>query len=163
MKAIVQDKYGSPDVLKLAEIDRPAIGNEQVLVRVLAAGVGPDVWHLMSGLPHLVRVMGLGFRKPKNRVRGLDVAGRVEAVGANVTQFKPGDEVFGTCIGAFAEYAGAEEKKLALKPTNITFEQAAAIAVSGCTALQSLRDSAKIKAGQKVLVIGAVSARSQSR
>ena len=155
MKAIVQDKYGSPDVLKLTEIDKPAIGNEQVLVRVLAAGVGPDVWHLMSGLPHLVRVMGLGFRKPKNRVRGLDVAGRVEAVGANVTRFQPGDEVFGTCNGAFAEYACAEEKKLVLKPANVTFEQAAAIAVSGCTALQSLRDSAKINAGQKVLVIGA--------
>ena len=155
MKAIVQDKYGSPDVLKLTEIDKPAIGNEQVLVRVLAAGVGPDVWHLMSGLPHLVRVMGLGFRKPKNRVRGLDVAGRVEAVGANVTRFQPGDEVFGTCNGAFAEYACAEEKKLVLKPANVTFVQAAAIAVSGCTALQSLRDSAKINAGQKVLVIGA--------
>ena len=155
MKAIVQDRYGSADVLKMAEIDRPAIGAEEVLVRVLAAGVGPDVWHLMTGLPHLVRIAGLGFRKPKNRVRGLDVAGRVEAVGANVTQFQPGDEVFGTCGGAFAEYACAQAKNLAIKPANVTFEQGAAIAISGTTALQSLRDSGKIKAGQKVLIIGA--------
>jgi NADPH:quinone reductase-like Zn-dependent oxidoreductase len=155
MKAIVQDKYGSPDVLKLADIDEPNIGADEVLLRVHAAGVGPDVWHLMAGMPYLVRVMGMGFAKPKIRVRGWDVSGSVEAVGEKVTEFKPGDEVFGTCKGAFAEFACAKETNLVRKPANLTFEQAAALSVSGCTALQALRDTAKVKAGQKVLVVGA--------
>jgi NADPH:quinone reductase-like Zn-dependent oxidoreductase len=155
MKAIVQDKYGSADVLQLREIDKPNIGDDEVLLRVQAAGVGPDVWHLMTGQPYLVRIFGMGFSKPNNRVRGWDVAGRVEAVGQNVTEFKPGDEVFGKCKGAFAEYACAKEENLVHKPATLTFEQAAAIPASGCTALQSLRDTAKVKSGQKVLVIGA--------
>jgi NADPH:quinone reductase-like Zn-dependent oxidoreductase len=155
MKAIVQDKYGSPGVLKLADIDKPNIGADEVLLRVHAAGVGPDVWHLMAGMPYLVRVMGMGFSKPKIRVRGWDVSGSVEAVGEKVTEFKPGDEVFGTCKGALAEFACAKEKNLVRKPANLTFEQAAALSVSGCTALQALRDTAKVKAGQKVLVVGA--------
>ncbi len=155
MKAIVQDKYGSADVLELRDIDKPIIGDDEVLLRVHAAGVGPDVWHLMAGQPYLVRIMGMGFSKPKNRVRGWDVAGRVEEVGKNVTEFKPGDEVFGKCKGAFAEYTCAKEEDLVGKPTALTFEQAAALPASGCTALQSLRDTAKVKAGQKVLIIGA--------
>jgi NADPH:quinone reductase-like Zn-dependent oxidoreductase len=155
MKAIVQNKYGSADVLELRDIDKPIFGDDEVLLRVRAAGVGPDVWHLMAGQPYLVRIAGMGFSKPKNRVRGWDVAGRVEEVGQKVTEFKPGDEVFGTCKGAFAEYACAKEENLVRKPAALTFEQAAALPVSGCTALQSLRERTKVKVGQKVLVIGA--------
>ena len=155
MKAIVQDRYGSAEVLELAEIEPPAIGDGEVRVRVRAAGVDPGVWHLMTGLPYLVRVMGFGFRAPKSRVRGSDLAGRVEAVGANVTRFQPGDEVFGTCDGSFAELAAAKEDNLALKPANLGFEQAAAVPTSGITALQGLRDQGKVRAGQHVLIIGA--------
>jgi len=155
MRAIVQDTYGSTDVLGLEDISRPEIGEDEVLVRVRAAGVDPGVWHLMTGLPYLVRVAGFGIRAPKTRVRGSDVAGTVEAVGADVTRFQPGEEVFGTCDGAFAEYASAKEERLALKPATLTFEQAAAIATSGFTALQGLRDRGEVEAGQKVLVIGA--------
>jgi NADPH:quinone reductase-like Zn-dependent oxidoreductase len=155
MRAIVQDTYGSTDVLGLDEISRPEIGDDEVLVRVRAAGVDPGVWHLMTGLPYLVRVAGFGIRAPKTRVRGSDVAGTVEAVGADVTRFQPGDEVFGTCDGAFAEYASAGEERLALKPDTLTFEQAAAIATSGFTALQGLRDRGEVEPGQKVLVVGA--------
>src|SRR5215831_6052560 len=104
MKAIVQDTYGSPDVLELRDIDKPVVGEDDVLVRVHAAGVDPGVWHLMTGLPYLVRIMGFGLRRPKIRTRGRDVAGRVEAVGANVTRFRPGDVVYGTCEGSFAQY-----------------------------------------------------------
>ena len=154
MKAIVQDRYGSADVLRLRDIDRPELGNDDVLVRVLAAGVDPGVWHLMTGLPYLVR-LGFGLRAPKTPVRGMDVAGRVEEVGENVTQFEVGDEVFGTCNGSFAEYARATEDKLALKPANLSFEQAAAVPVSACTALHALRDSGEVRAGQKVLIVGA--------
>lgn len=154
MKAIVQDTYGSADVLELREIDKPEISDDEVLVRVHAAGVDPGVWHLMTGLPYLVR-LGFGFRAPRTPVRGLDLAGRVEEVGKNVTQLRPGDEVFGTCDGSFAEYASTKENKLALKPANLTFEQAAAVPVSGCTALHGLRDSGELEAGQKVLIIGA--------
>src|SRR6266540_3327031 len=139
MKAIVQDTYGSPDVLELRDIDKPGVGDDDVLVRVHAAGVDPSVWHLMTGLPYLVRIMGYGLRKPKVRIRGRDVAGRVEEVGTNVTRFHPGDEVFGTCEGSFAEYACAREDKLAPKPANLTSEQAAAVPISGVTALQGLR------------------------
>src|SRR5215218_9479273 len=133
MKAIVQDIYGSPDVLQLKEIDKPVVGDDEVLVRVDAAGVDQGVWHLMAGLPYLVRVAGVGLRAPKNPVRGVDVAGRVEAVGENVTGVQPGDEVFGTCRGSFAEYACARADRLVPKPSNLTFEQAAAVPVSGCT------------------------------
>ncbi len=155
MKAIVQDAYGSADVLELRDIDKPQIGDGDVLVRVHAAGVDPGVWHLMRGLPYLVRLMGFGLRAPKTRVRGMDVAGRVEAVGKDVTQFRAGDEVFGMCDGSFAEYACAGEDNLAPKPTNLTFEQAAAVPVSALTALQGLRDQGEVQAGQRVLIIGA--------
>jgi NADPH:quinone reductase-like Zn-dependent oxidoreductase len=154
MKAIVQDRYGSADVLRLEDIDVPVPGDDDVLVRVHAAGVDPGVWHLMTGLPYLVR-LGFGLRGPKLRVRGLDVAGRVEAVGGNVTGFQPGDAVFGTCDGAFAEYACARQDRLAPMPANLNFEQAAAVPISGCTALQALRDKAKVQPGQRVLVTGA--------
>jgi len=126
MKAIVQDGYGSADVLKLRDIDRPSIGDDEVLVQVRAAGVDPGVWHLMTGEPYLVRAMGFGLRKPKVPVRGRDVAGVVEAVGARVTRFGRGDEVYGTCeSGSFAEYAAAPEERLASKPASVSFEQAA--------------------------------------
>ena len=126
-----------------------------MLVRVHAAGVDPGVWHAMTGLPYLVRIAGYGLRKPKVRVRGTDVAGRVEAVGANVTQFQPDAEVFGVCQGSFAEYASVKENEAALKPANLTFEQAAAVPVSASTALRGLRDAGAVKPGQKVLIIGA--------
>jgi NADPH:quinone reductase-like Zn-dependent oxidoreductase len=164
MKAMTQDRYGSADVLTLAEIDEPVVGEDEVLIRVHAAGVGPDVWHLMTGRPYLVRLMGVGVHKPKARVAGRDVAGTVAAVGRRVTGFEPGDEVFGTCRGAFAEYAragtGSEGRVggagvLAPKPANLTFEQAAGVPTSASAALQGLRDVGEIKAGQSVLVIGA--------
>jgi NADPH:quinone reductase-like Zn-dependent oxidoreductase len=154
-RAIVQDRYGSVDVLELREIEKPEIGNDEVLVRVHAAGVDPGVWHLMTGLPYVVRVMGFGFRAPKARVRGTDVAGSVEAVGANVTRFRPGDAVFGACDGSFAEYASAKEQHLVAKPGNLSFEQAAAVPTSALTALQGLRDQGKVEAGQRVLIVGA--------
>lgn len=154
MKAIVRETYGSADVLELREIDEPAIGDDDVLVRVHAAGVDPSVWHLMTGVPYLVRLM-CGLRKPKSPVLGWDVAGRVEAVGGNVTLLQPGDEVFGACDGSFAEYACAREDKLVPKPANLTFEQAAVVSVSGVTALQGLRNKGEVEPGQKVLIIGA--------
>jgi len=155
MKAIVQEVYGSADVLELKDIDTPTAGDGDVLLRVHAAGVDQGVWHLMTGLPYLMRIMGVGFRKPKARVRGTDVAGRVEAVGKHVTQFHPGDEVFGTANGSFAEYACAKQDKLAPKPANLTFAQAAAVPVSACTALHGVRDAGKVQPGQKVLIVGA--------
>ena len=155
MKAMTQDVYGSADVLALNDIARPVVGDDEVLIGVHAAGVGPDVWHLMTGRPYLVRLMGFGLRKPKTRVLGRDVAGHVEAVGRDVTQFQPGDDVFGTCSGAFAEYACARADNLALKPANLTFEQAAGVPVSACTALHALREAGSIQAGQTVLIIGA--------
>lgn len=155
MKAIVQDTYGSADVLELRDIDPPQIDDDQVLVRVHAAGVDRGVWHLMAGLPYPIRIAGYGVRAPKHPVPGMDLAGVVEAVGRDVTRFSPGDEVFGIGKGTFAEYAVAPEGKLAPKPANLTFEQAAAIAISGLTALQALRDVAAVQAGQRVLVIGA--------
>ena len=154
MKAIVQDTYGSADVLELRDIDKPMFGDEDVLVGVRAAGVNPGVWHLMAGQPYLVRAFS-GLRKPRNRVAGQDVAGRVEAVGRDVTRFQPGDEVFGTCNGSFAEYACAREHKFVPKPASLSFEQAAAVPDSAVTALEGLRDVAKVKPGQKVLIIGA--------
>jgi NADPH:quinone reductase-like Zn-dependent oxidoreductase len=155
MKAIVQDTYGSADVLELRTIDTPRIADDEVLVRVHAAGVDRGVWHLMAGLPYPIRLAGYGVRAPRNPVPGMDLAGVVEAVGRDVTGFAPGDEVFGIGTGTFAEYAVAPEGKLAPKPANLTFEQAAAIAISGLTALQALRDVAAVRAGQRVLVIGA--------
>ncbi len=155
MRAIVQDRYGSADVLALREIDTPAVEVDDVLVRVHAAGVDQGVWHIMAGLPYLVRIMGYGLRAPKVSVRGTDVAGRVQAVGANVTRFQPGDEVFGSCDGSFAEYACARADRLAPKPASLSFEQAAAVPVSGCTALLGIRDKGEVRAGQRVLVIGA--------
>jgi NADPH:quinone reductase-like Zn-dependent oxidoreductase len=155
MQAIVQDAYGSADALELREIDQPGIGDHEVLVRVHAAGVDRGVWHLMTGRPYLMRVIGYGFRAPRHAVRGREVAGRVEAVGAGVTRFRPGDEVMGIAEGSFAEYAAVPQGKLARKPANLSFEQAAAVPVSASTALQALRDQGRLQPGQKVLVIGA--------
>jgi NADPH:quinone reductase-like Zn-dependent oxidoreductase len=155
MKAITQDNYGPPNVLELRNIDRPEIGEDEVLVHVSAAGVGRDVWHVMTGLPYPLRLAGYGLRAPKNPVIGSDVAGIVEAVGKSVSRFQPGDEVFGIGKGSYAEYALALEDKLAPKPANLTFEQAAAVAISGETALQALRDHGKVRPGQKVLLTGA--------
>ncbi len=155
MKAIVRDTYGSADVLELRDIDIPEIKDEEVLVRVHAAGVGRDVWHVMTGLPYPLRLAGYGFRAPKNPVIGSDVAGVVEAVGKNVSRFQPGDEVFGIGKGSYAEYVCAREDKLAPKPANLTFEQAAVLAIMGSTALQALRDHGKVRPGQEVLIIGA--------
>jgi len=156
MKAIVQDKYGSAEVLHLGDIDKPSIGDDEVLIRVRAAGVNPGDWAIMSGLPYIARPSRLyGLRRPKNPVRGTDVAGQVEAIGGSVTRFRPGDEVFGWSHGSFADYAAASEDALALKPANITFEQAAAVPVAGLVALQALRDHGKVQAGQKVLINGA--------
>lgn len=155
MKAIVQDEYGSPEVLKLQEIHQPAYGDDDVLVRVHAAGVDRGVWHLMTGQPYLMRVIGFGFRAPKVRVPGMDVAGKVVAVGKNVTRLKLGDEVFGTCSGAFAEYVCVRADRLAPKPKNLTLVQAAAVPVSAATALKAVRDVGGVRAGQRVLIIGA--------
>lgn len=154
MKAIVQYKYGLPEVLEFREIEKPEIADDEVLVRVLAAGVERGAWHLMTGLPYLTR-LAFGLRAPGNPVPGMDVAGVVEAVGKNVSRFQPGDEVFGIGKGTFAEYARAREEKLVHKPTNLTFEQAAVLAISGLTALQGLRDYGRIEAGQNVLIVGA--------
>lgn len=155
MRAIVQDAYGSTEVLRLAEIDLPLIESNEVLVAVVAAGMDRGTWHSMAGKPYLMRIMGFGFRRPKNHVVGLDVAGTVVAVGSDVTRFKPGDEVFGMSRGAYAEYAAVREDKLAHKPASITFEQAAVVPISAGTAIQGLRDSGRIEAGQNVLIIGA--------
>ena len=154
MQAIVQDAYGSADVLRLARIARPEIRDNEVLVCVHAASVHIGDWHVMTGLPYLLRVVGFGFRAPKARIRGIDVAGTVEAVGQNVRRFQVGDEVFGTCDGSFAEYAAAPEDTLVLKPANLTFEQAAAVPTSSAAALQALR-AGEIKSGQQVLLVGA--------
>ena len=155
MKAIVRDTYGSSDVLELRDIEKPGIADDEVLVRVHAAGLDRGVWHVMTGLPYPIRLAGYGLRAPNNPVIGSDVAGVVEAVGKDVTRFQRGDEVFGIGKGTFAEYVCAREDKLTPKPANLTFEQAAAVAVSGLTALQGLRDHGRIEPGQKVLVIGA--------
>jgi NADPH:quinone reductase-like Zn-dependent oxidoreductase len=156
MKAIVQDEYGdAADVLRLAEIDRPTIGDDEVLLRVHAAGVDRGVWHLMAGLPYPVRLMGYGFRTPKTPVRGREVAGTVEAIGRQVTTLHVGDAVFGIAEGSFAEYAPARADMLAPMPTNLTALQAAAAPISALTALQAVRDGGRVRSGQKVLVIGA--------
>jgi NADPH:quinone reductase-like Zn-dependent oxidoreductase len=153
MRAIVQDFYGA-DVWRLAEIAPPEIADREVLVKVHAAGLDRGTWHIMTGLPYLGR-LALGLRKPKSRVPGLDLAGTVAAVGSSVTRFAVGDRVFGIGRGSFAEHAAAREDKLAPKPTNLTFEQAAVVPVSGLTALQGLRDVGRVEEGQRVLIIGA--------
>jgi NADPH:quinone reductase-like Zn-dependent oxidoreductase len=155
MRAIVQDTYGSVDVFRLARVDRPRIADNEVLVRVRAAGLDRGTWHMMAGQPYLLRVLGFGFRRPKNRVPGLDVAGAVAAVGSSVTRFTRGDEVFGISRGSFAEYAAVREDKLARKPANLTFDQAAVVPISAGTALQALTDAGRVEQGQRVLIIGA--------
>ena len=154
MRAIVYEQYGPPDVLQLKDVATPAPADNEVLIKICAASVNPLDWHFMRGDPWFIRLM-LGLRKPKVTRLGVDVAGRVEAVGRNITQFKPGDEVFGGCRGAFAEYVCASENELAPKPANISFEQAASVLVAAITALQGLRDKGRIKPGHKVLVDGA--------
>jgi NADPH:quinone reductase-like Zn-dependent oxidoreductase len=155
MKAIVRDRYGSADVLRLSDVEVPDVGDEQVLVRVRAAGLDRGAWHVMAGLPYLLRVAGYGLRRPKVAGLGSELAGVVEAVGAKVTGLEPGEAVFGTCRASFAEYASTEPDKLARMPANLSFEQAAAVPISAVTALQALRDHGRVKAGQHVLVIGA--------
>jgi NADPH:quinone reductase-like Zn-dependent oxidoreductase len=155
VKAIVQSMYGSADVLELVDIDKPVVGDNDVLLRVHAASLHVGDWHVMTGLPYMLRVVGFGLRKPIIRVRGTDVAGTVEAVGTSVSEFRPGDAVFGTCEGAFAEYARAPEKNLALKPVNLSLQQAAAVPTSAFAALQALRNRGEIQSGHKVLVVGA--------
>ena len=155
MKAIIRDAYGSVDVLRLADIDQSVAGDADVLVRVHAAGVDQGVWHLMTGRPYVMRLAGFGIRAPKNPLLGYDVAGRVEAVGAQVTEFQTGQEVFGTCRGSFAEYAVARPDRLLSKPDNVSFEQAAAVPISGYAALQAVRQHGGVRPGQRLLIIGA--------
>jgi NADPH:quinone reductase-like Zn-dependent oxidoreductase len=156
MRAIVQDEYGEAmDVLRLEQVDRPEIADDEVLLRVHAAGVDRGVWHLMAGLPYPIRLMGYGLRVPKDRARGREVAGTVDAVGKDVTTFAVGEKVYGVGEGTFAEYSRASADKLAPKPANLTFEQAAAVPISALTALQAVRDAGKVQPGQQVLVIGA--------
>ena len=155
MRAVVQDSYGSADVLRMDEVAPPVIADDEVLVQVRAAGLDRGTWHLMTGKPYLLRIFGFGFRRPKNRVPGLDVAGDVVAVGRAVTRFAIGDEVYGISRGSFAEYAAVREDKLAHKPSNLTFEQAAAVPISAGSALQALTDVGRVEAGQSVLVLGA--------
>jgi NADPH:quinone reductase-like Zn-dependent oxidoreductase len=155
VKAIIRDAYGSVDALRLADIDQPVAGEGDVLVHVHAAGVDQGVWHLMTGTPYAMRLAGFGIRAPKNALLGYDVAGRIEAVGAQVTEFRPGQEVFGTCRGAFAEYAVARADRLLPKPENVTFEQAAVVPISGFAALQAVREQGGVRSGQRVLIIGA--------
>src|SRR5829696_6234491 len=154
MQAIIQDRYGSAEVLEAHDIEIPVIGDDEVLVRVRAASVHVGDWILMTGTPYVMR-LGTGLSKPKNAVPGTDIAGTVESVGPQVRSLKPRDAVFGWCTGAFAEYARAPEDQLVTKPVNLTFEQAAAVGVSASTALQVLRDDAKVQPGQKVLINGA--------
>ncbi len=154
MKAIVYSNYGSPDVLRCEVIEKLTPKDDEVLIKVRAASVNPYDWHFMRGLPYFLRLR-VGLRKPKDTRLGVDAAGQVETIGRNVTQFKPGDEVFGLCRGAFAEYACASESKLARKQGNVTFEQAASVPIAGLTALQGLRDKGQLQPGQKVLINGA--------
>jgi NADPH:quinone reductase-like Zn-dependent oxidoreductase len=164
MKAIVQEGYGSPDeVLHLREVDTPVPKDDEVLVRVRAASVHPDVWHMVRGRPYVLRIMGAGLSGPRNPIPGTDLAGHVESVGVAVTRFRPGDEVFGESVrgfqwhngGAYAEYVAVHEESLASKPANVSFEQAAAVPTSALVVLQNLRGPAKVRAGQRVLINGA--------
>ncbi len=159
MKAIVQERYGSPDDLELRDVETPVVGHDDVLVRVRAASVHPDVWHVVNGRPYVLRLMGAGVFRPKNPIPGTDMAGIVESVGKGVSRFRQGDPVFGETIpaqqwtngGAFAEYVSVPQDLLALKPDNITFEQAASVPTSGYIALQNLRDPSRLRPGQTVL------------
>jgi len=157
MQSIVQDEYGTApeDVLRLAEIPWPVIADDEILVRVAAASVDRGTWHVMAGLAYPIRLAGFGLRRPKGTNPGRSVAGTVESAGKDVTEFAPGDEVYGICDGSFAQYARARASKLAPKPANLSFEQAAAVPVSALTALQGVRDHGKVQAGQNVLIIGA--------
>ena len=155
MKAIVQDRFGPPDVLQLTDTDRPEAGADDVLVRVHAAALNPADWHILRGDPLVARLMGVGLTKPKAPVAGVDAAGVVQAAGANVRQLRNGDEVFGFCRGAFAEYACAAADLVVPKPAALTFEQAAAVPIAATTALRGIRDAGQVKAGQRVLVTGA--------
>lgn len=159
MKAVVAPSYGSPDVLKLEDVERPAPEDDEVLIEVHAAGVNAADWHILRADPPLVRLMGFGLLKPKNEILGADVSGRVESVGSDVTYFSPGDEVFGDLSacghGSFAEFVCAPEDALAEKPSRLTFEEAATVPLAGVTALQGLRDQGEIREGQKVLIVGA--------
>src|SRR3954470_7716021 len=154
MKAIVQDKYGSPDVLQLRDIDQPVVKDDEALVRVHAAAVNIGDWHLLTGVPYVMRMV-FGLLKPRREIPGLDIAGQVEAVGPKVKQCRPGDEVFGWCKGAFAEYACAPENNLLPKPANLTFEQSAAVGDSAFTALAAVRDQGKVQPGHRVVINGA--------
>src|SRR3954447_2932726 len=154
MKAIVQDKYGSPDVLELKDIDKPVAKDDEVLIRVRAAAVNIGDWHLLRGTPYVMR-MAVGLFKPKHEIPGLDVAGQVEAVGSHVKQFQAGDEVFGWSNGGFAEHACAGENHFLAKPANLTFEQSAAVGDSAFTALNAVRDQGRVQPGQRVLINGA--------
>ena len=163
MKAIVQRKYGSPDVLELREVERPEVRDDQMLVRVRAASVHADVWHVMRGVPYVLRIMGAGLRAPKDLVPGTDLSGVVESAGSKVTRFRPGDEVFGQSLvanlwrhgGAFAEYAAVPEARFERMPAGLTFEQAAAVPTSGSLAVQGVRDEGRVHAEQNVLINGA--------
>ena len=163
MKAIVQNGYGSADVLELREIEEPVAADDEVVVRVRASSVHADVWHVMRGLPYVLRIMGAGLRTPRDRVPGTDLAGHVESIGRDVTRFRPGDEVFGQALGAnlwrnggaYAEYASAPEARLEAKPADLTFEQAAAVPTSGAIAVQGVRDEGRIRPGQRVVINGA--------
>jgi NADPH:quinone reductase-like Zn-dependent oxidoreductase len=155
MQAIVSTEYGSPERLRLEEVDKPALEPDGVLIRVRAASVNPLDWHLLRGEPYIGRLMGMGLLRPSDARTGVDTAGTVEAVGENVTGLQPGDEVFGRCNGAFAEYAIGTGEMVVAKPERLTFEEAAAIPVAGVTALQALRDSGGVQAGHRVLVNGA--------
>ena len=154
MHAILYHRYGPPDVVEYTDVEKPSPGPDEVLIRVHAASVNPYDWHFLRGTPSFIRLF-TGFGKPKSPRLGADVAGIVEAVGPRITRFKPGDAVFGTCKGAFAEYACAPEKSLALMPENLTFQQAASIPIAGITALQGLRDCGRLKPQQRVLINGA--------
>lgn len=154
MKAIVYRKYGTPDVLSLQDVDPPVVGDDEVLVRVHAASLNPLDWHFTTGTPYFMRLM-VGLRRPKRNIPGVDLAGTVESVGGNVARFKPGDEVFGFGAGSCAEFAAAREDRIARKPIDLTFAQAAAVPIAAVTALQGLRDHGKVRAGQKVLINGA--------
>ena len=155
MKAIVQERFGPPDRLRLTDIDPPEVGANDVLVRVRAAAINPADWHILRGDPLIARLMGVGLTKPKARVAGIDAAAIVETVGDNVSGIRPGDEVLGFFRGAFAEYACASEEKVVPKPASLTFEQAAAVPIASTTALRGIRDVGDVKAGQRVLVNGA--------
>ena len=155
MQAIVSTEYGSPERLRLAEVDKPALEPDAVLIRVRAASVNPYDWHLIRGEPYVGRLMGMGLRRPSDSRRGVDTAGTIDAVGENVIGWQPGDEVFGRCSGAFAEYVLGDPEKLVAKPARLTFEEAAAIPIAGVTALQALRDGGAVRPGQRVLINGA--------